>query len=366
MDNSKFKKIREFVSKINKQYGEDTLQFGMATPKKMMSTGLSYLDTKLGGIPRGSFTILYGPPAGGKSTLMWQMAAEFQKQDLIVGYINAERSLLDNSWPEKLGVDMSKVVISNPEDAEDSLLWIERFSKAGIDLVILDSVVALATKAEINKNKSPIKKADKKVKGLDNQEPALLPRKLGKWLSTTIPTIDDNKTVVVLINQVRTSLGGFIGYETYSGGNALKHTVVLALKIHRKKDNDVIFTIKKTNINSNEDCSFIIPFIPGRGFDTLYCDLMVILESPKVLNLTKGVGKDKKTKYAFTLKDKVVIKTHQGNALNFIKELIDKGNSVEQIKNKILLKPTDETKKKLEASFKEEKKEDTHENNEEG
>lgn len=367
MKKETLKKLKDFAKKINKQYGEDTIQLGMVNPKKIISTGLSYLDSKIGGIPMGSFIQLYGRPKGGKSTLAWQIAASFQKQGYSVGYIDAERGLTNNVWPETLGVNMDEVLYTKPKNAEDSLIWIEKFSKLGVDLVILDSIIALATEAEININKNPLKEADKKVKGLDNKEPALLARKLGKWLSTAIPTIDDNKTAVLFINQVRNNLGSFThAFETYSGGNALKHDIILALKISRRKDNNVIFSIDKTNINANENSVFSIPFIPSQGFDILYCDLMVVIESLKVLKRTEGKGKEEKTKFAFTIKDKIIIKTHLGNAFNYLKSLLDEGYSIEELDSKVLLEPTEETQKKLKDSFKEKtKKGENNENNEE-
>ena len=116
-----------------------------------MSTGSLGLDIALGvgGLPRGRVIEVYGPESSGKTTLTLQVVAEMQKMGGTCAFIDAEHAL-DPQYAEKIGVDLKKLLISQPDNGEQALDICDALVRSGaVDLIVVDSVAALTPKAEI-------------------------------------------------------------------------------------------------------------------------------------------------------------------------------------------------------------------------
>ena len=119
--------------------------------QKALESSLS-LDIALGigGLPKGRITEIYGPESSGKTTLALHCIAEAQKAGGIAAFIDVEHAL-DPVYAAALGVDIDELLVSQPDTGEDALEITESLVRSGaIDIIVIDSVAALAPKAEID------------------------------------------------------------------------------------------------------------------------------------------------------------------------------------------------------------------------
>ncbi len=116
-----------------------------------ISTGSISLDIALGGvgIPRSRITELFGPESSGKTTLALHVIANAQKQGGVAAFIDAEHAL-DTTWAKRIGVDVSSMLVSQPDTGEQALDIVEMLVNSNsVDIIVVDSVAALTPKAEI-------------------------------------------------------------------------------------------------------------------------------------------------------------------------------------------------------------------------
>ena len=118
MDDNKSKALAAALSQIEKQFGKGSvMKLGDHDVFKdidVVSTGSLGLDIALGvgGLPRGRVVEIYGPESSGKTTLTLQVIAEMQKMGGVAAFIDAEHAL-DPQYAQKLGVDVSELLISH-------------------------------------------------------------------------------------------------------------------------------------------------------------------------------------------------------------------------------------------------------------
>jgi recombination protein RecA len=186
-------------------------------------TGSLGLDIALGigGIPRGRIIEVYGPESSGKTTLALHMAAEVQKKNGTVVFIDAEHAL-DVNYAKKLGVDTAKLLVSQPDCGEQALEICDTLVQTGsVDLVIIDSVAALVPRAEIDGE-------------MDDQQPGLQARLMSKALRKMTAMAAKSNCAILFINQIRMKIGVMFGSpETTTGGNALKFYASVRLDVRR-------------------------------------------------------------------------------------------------------------------------------------
>lgn len=202
------KEIKKFVGR------EDAMFFDDSFPKiERLTSGSLLFDMALGGgYPKGRIVELVGDKSCGKTTLATIAIAEFQKQNPlnIAGYIDAEFAF-DKEYAEHLGMDMSRTMFYQPSiGGEDALTVVESMIKTGkIGLIVVDSVSALRTKAELEGD-------------IGDQKMATQARMFSTAIPRLIPIISKYGTTVIFINQFRINLGQMYGdNRTPTGGNAL-------------------------------------------------------------------------------------------------------------------------------------------------
>jgi recombination protein RecA len=187
-----------------------------------ISTGIRQFDDILGGgLPKGRITIFHGEESSGKSLLSYLCIAAAQRQGLVPGLVDVEHSF-DPVWAQVLGIDTSKLIIVTTYTGEDALSAAEEMVKAGVGMVVLDSIAALLPTAE-----------DESAMG--DQSIGLQPRMLNKGLRRITQSANKNGTVMLLINQVRDTIGRFPGLSgvTMPGGRAQKHHASINVNISR-------------------------------------------------------------------------------------------------------------------------------------
>jgi recombination protein RecA len=148
----RMKMLNAFVTVQNKIHGPNSVIVGQgeAISIPRISTGSPEIDGILGGgLPRGRIVEIYGPEASGKSTICFSTIAQLQKTGGLIGYIDVEHAI-DQVYLGKMGVDITKMALSQPDNAEEALSLAEKMVESGIfDLVVVDSVAALVPTKEL-------------------------------------------------------------------------------------------------------------------------------------------------------------------------------------------------------------------------
>ena len=215
MTDEKSKALGLAISQIEKNYGKGAImKMGDSTrfTVESISTGSISLDAALGvgGLPRGRVVEIYGPEAGGKTTVSLHVVAAAQKKGGIAAFIDAEHAL-DPVYAKKLGVDIDNLLISQPDYGEQALEICETLVRSGaVDVIVIDSVAALVPKSEVDGD-------------MGDMQMGLQARLMSQALRKLTAVISKSKTVVIFINQLREKIGVMFGNpETTPGGRALK------------------------------------------------------------------------------------------------------------------------------------------------
>jgi len=226
--NNKKVAIAEAMRVIKKQFGNGSimrLDGEEIAPVEVIPTGSVALDVALGvgGLPRGRVVEIFGPESSGKTTLTLHAIAEAQKTGGVCAFVDAEHAL-DTTYAQRLGVNLSDLLISQPDCGEQALEIVDTLVRTGaIDLIVVDSVAALTPRAELEGD-------------MGDTHMGLQARLMSQALRKLTAVIAKTKTVVVFINQLRQKIGLVFGNpETTTGGNALKFYCSVRLDIRKRK-----------------------------------------------------------------------------------------------------------------------------------
>ena len=164
---------------------------------------------------------IYGPEASGKTTLTLHTLANCQKAGGVAAFVDAEHAL-DVTYAEKIGVDTTNLLLSQPDTGEQALEITETLIRSGaVDLIVIDSVAALTPRAELEGN-------------MGDAHMGLQARLMSQALRKLTAAISKSNTTVIFINQIRMKIGVMFGSpETTTGGNALKFYSSVRLDIRR-------------------------------------------------------------------------------------------------------------------------------------
>ena len=215
------------ITQIDRQFGKGSImRLGNdkpSTTESVISTGCLSLDVALGvgGVPRGRIIEIYGPEAGGKTTLALHIVAEAQKNNGYAAFVDVEHAL-DPEYSKALGVNTDDLLVSQPDTGEQALEITETLVRSGaLDVIVLDSVAALVPQAELDGE-------------MGDTHVGLQARLMSQALRKLTGTVSRSNTCVIFINQIREKIGVMFGNpETTPGGRALKFYSSQRLEIRR-------------------------------------------------------------------------------------------------------------------------------------
>ena len=215
------------ITQIDRQFGKGSImRLGSDRPNigdNVISTGCLSLDVALGvgGVPRGRIVEIYGPEAGGKTTLALHIVAEAQKNSGYAAFVDVEHAL-DPEYAKALGVNTEDLLVAQPDTGEQALEITETLVRSGaLDVIVLDSVAALVPKAELDGD-------------MGDSHMGLQARLMSQALRKLTGTVSRSNTCVLFINQIREKIGIMFGNpETTPGGRALKFYSSQRLEIRR-------------------------------------------------------------------------------------------------------------------------------------
>src|SRR5579862_3680772 len=311
VDENKAKALQAALSQIEKQFGKGSImKMGDADVEKgieVVSTGSLGLDMALGvgGLPRGRVVEIYGPESSGKTTLTLQVIANIQKQGGTAAFIDAEHAL-DPQYAQRLGVDTSELLLSQPDNGEQALEIADMLVRsASVDCVVIDSVAALTPKAEIEGE-------------MGEPQMGLQARLMSQALRKLTANIKRSNTLVIFINQIRMKIGVMFGNpETTTGGNALKFYASVRLDIRRignvKEGEEIIGSETRVKVVKNK----VAPPFKQAEFDILYNE--GISRESEIINLGVLQGLVEKSGSWFSYNGQRIGQGKE-NARQFLKE----------------------------------------------
>lgn len=257
----------------------------------------------IGGLPYGRLTEIYGPESGGKTTLVLCTIALAQKSGNIAAIIDAEHAH-DDVYASSCGVDVSKLIVLQPDNGEEAVDMVRACLLQGINIVAVDSLAALVPKVELEGD-------------ITDANMGLHAKLVGRLCRISTPLIKQDQ-MLILINQLRLKIGVFFGSpETTPGGNAPKFfsSVRLDVRISERKEtyNDVKIKIVKNKCGSPYKEVFT-RIVFGFGIDGVY-ELVDQLVEHEIIEFKNGGHYSLKGEKLCQGKDKLIEMLRADNEL---------------------------------------------------
>ncbi len=335
---AKMRALQTAIDQIEKAYGAGSImKLGQTTTLNVdvIPTGSLGLDIALGvgGVPKGRIVEIYGPESSGKTTVALQMVAQAQKQGGTAAFIDVEHAL-DPVYAEALGVQIDDLLVSQPDTGEQALEITEALVRSGaIDIVVIDSVAAMVTKAEIEGD-------------MGESHVGLQARLMSQAMRKLTGIIGKSNCVAIFINQIREKIGVMFGNpETTTGGRALKYFATVRIDVRKgeaiKDGNEIIGNVTKCKVVKNK----VAPPFKECVFDLLYGEGTSY--EGEIIDIGTALGVLVKSGSWYSYKNERIGQGKE-KVRQFLKENPDVANEIEQIirdnMDKLVFAPSKGTK----------------------
>lgn len=212
------------IAELEKKYG---LSVSDKKDVEVVPSGSYQIDaaTNIGGYVKGKVVEIYGAESCGKSTIVLHAIAEFQKaiSDKKVALFDYEHSF-DKTYAEKLGVDVSKLLLYQPDNQEQGYdLLIGLVEKELLSLAVIDSHTSAIPKVIIDGEMSAA-------------TIGMQARNNSKFLGKIKGLLEKTKTALLAISQTRVNIGGMGDTNISTGGSAWKFYADMRFKIWKSLD----------------------------------------------------------------------------------------------------------------------------------
>jgi recombination protein RecA len=271
------------IQQIAKDYGDGAIM-RLGDCKKLdvevIPTGNILIDRALGvgGFPRGRIVEIFGPESSGKTTLTLTLVAQAQKRGGLAAFIDVEHAL-DPQYARRLGVNLDDLLVSQPSSGEEALRICETLVRSNaLDVIVVDSVAALVTKAELEGE-------------IGDTTVGAQARLMSAALRKLTALISKARTICVFTNQIREKIGVMFGNpETTPGGKALKFYSSVRVDIRRIgaiKQNDGTVSGNRTKVKIVKNK--VAPPFTEAEFDIMYNEGISLTGALLDLALEKGI-----------------------------------------------------------------------------
>lgn len=270
------------ISDLTKRFGDNTIvRLGEATHLNVDTIPTGSLSTDIalgvGGVPRGRIVEIYGPESSGKTTFCLHVVREAQRRGGLTAFVDMEHAL-DPKYAARIGVDIDKLYVSQPDTGEQALEITEALVRSGsLDVIVVDSVAALVPRAEIEGE-------------MGDSHVGLQARLMSQALRKLSGAIKQSNVCVIFTNQIREKVGVMFGSpETQPGGRALKFYASVRLDIRRiqsiKQGGEVIGNRTHIKVKKNK----VAPPFKESEFDIMFYE-NGISKVGEIVDLATEVG----------------------------------------------------------------------------
>ena len=270
-----------------------------ASVDNRIPTGLVPFDLTMGGgIPMGRVMEIAAPNGVGKSNLAVQMLKMAISMNVKVSMLDVEGTA-DKEHLAEMGVDLSKVFVKQNDPKDPSAMSVEAVGEA------IESVIDLFSKYNEpvliiwdSAGATPGKKTLES--GFDNEQPGIQAKAITKVIQKVGPKITGSKSSLVVINQVRDTIGGMSFIKSFDtpGGRALEHSYSLRYMLGKMGDlksgqeymgHKVKFTNKKSKVSKPFQKAEQLLY-GGMGFNEMV-NIIYTAEQLKMVSVPSGGGR---------------------------------------------------------------------------
>ena len=218
--------LEDVLAQLNPKLRKSIL-VGDEVPKTEYATTPSFgLNRALnGGLPYGRQVLVWGSKSSAKSSLCLQTIALAQKEGKVCAWIDAEMSY-DKDWAEKLGVDTSKLIVSQARTINEMVDVGVNLIEAGVDIIVVDSITSLLPAIYFEKDSSELKQLENtKQIGAESRDFS------NAWKMLNYANNKVKPTLLILISQSRNNINAMYTSQQPSGGQATKFYSSCVIKL---------------------------------------------------------------------------------------------------------------------------------------